>query len=511
MEIYYNIKELSKIYYLLDRNMNKEAEEKINEYILKHPEDTLGYVAKAELLLNTNKPEEALNEIIKYKFKIEHGYNRLERVTALYGKILIALGRDEDGLKQFYRLIEEYKNNGYEGVSLGQRELIRYYMSKENFDKVLEVCNMLPKNPEVYYRQGLALAAMGRFKKAVESYEKIESLKCFTNSFRSHYYYNYAKSLLNIGEIDKAYLYFEKCLQFKNDLYDRACYYMGFIHFNKKQYAATINFANRIINNHHGYDSFGYSLLIEVMMQTNQFDEIEELIKLMPSEYWRSYYTARLCFAKKEYEKAEKLLCTMLSTSTKNFNENMDEYIKCKYRLGKYEETLYTIENLKEQGYEPSAGVRAIETYLNAEKYRLYELPYRIKQVRDYDREFAIHYTAERFGQEDNLTTLNNDDIRLLFTRAEKAIADCEGKADGLYDKYLCYYKKVGKERGKENKESLNYLEVVTVPNTKEIIFAYPKIGVNEPLRKNNFQTEKVLAKKCKYIGVCDKKMKNMN
>ena len=32
------------------------------------------------------------------------------------------------------------------------------------------------------------------------------------------------------------------------------------------------------------------------------------------------------------------------------------------------------------------------------------------------------------------------------------------------------------------------------------------KIGVNEPLRKNNFQTEKVLAKKCKYIGVCDKK-----
>jgi regulator of RNase E activity RraB len=226
----------------------------------------------------------------------------------------------------------------------------------------------------------------------------------------------------------------------------------------------------------------------------------------MPSEYWRSYYSARLCFAKKKYEKAEKLLCTLLSTSSKNFNENMDEYIKCKYRLGKDEETLYIIENLKEQGYEPSAGVRAIETYLNAEKYRKYELPYRIKQVRDYDREFAIHYTTERFEQEDNLTTLNNDDIRLLFSRAEKAIANCEGKADGLYDKYLCYYKKVGKERGKENKESLNYLEVVTVPDTKEIIFAYPKIGVNEPLRKNNYQNEKVLAKKCKYIGVCDKK-----
>jgi hypothetical protein len=148
---------------------------------------------------------------------------------------------------------------------------------------------------------------------------------------------------------------------------------MGFIHFNKKQYAETIKFANRIINNKHGYDSFGYSLLIEVMMQTNQFDEVEELIKLMPSEYWRSYYSARLCFAKKKYEKAEKLLCTLLSTSSKNFNENMDEYIKCKYRLGKDEETLYIIENLKEQGYEQSAGVRAIETYLNAEKYRKYE------------------------------------------------------------------------------------------------------------------------------------------
>lgn len=498
-----NMDELSKIYSLLDSNNYNGLIEKINDYIKKYPEDTLGHVVKAEYYYYNGCPNDALEEVIKYKHEKEHGFDKLERVGSLYGNILIALGREDEGLKQLNRAMEEHKNKGINTPSFAQREIIQYYMDRNEYDMALDICDYLPKNDEIYYRQGKIFMYKGDFKRAVESFSKVRNASTGSDTYKSHYYFYYAKSCLYTGDSKEAMKYFQLCLKYKNDLYDRVCYYIGCLYFRDKKYSTAINFAKRIIKSDE-YKNYSYSLLTEIMMKIYRYDKAEEYANLIDDSFWKDHYLSQIHFAKKDYEKAEEKICNLLSNSSKEFNDHINYYIKCKFRLKKYDEVLYIIDCLRGQGYIPSQEIRKIELYLKSDKYDVYDLPYKVKQVLNYDKDSAIKFHEAIYNDKEALTHLNDHDIEKVMDKVKSGIEEVDGIADGLYDKYLCYYKRVGKTKEQMGtRDNTNYVEVITSPDTKDIIHMYPIDGVEGPLKTDNFQRNKVLLKKDKYIGKC--------
>ena len=141
---------------------------------------------------------------------------------------------------------------------------------------------------------------------------------------------------------------------------------------------------------------------------------------------------------------------------------------------------------------------------MKSDKYDKYDLPYKVKQVLNYDKDSAIKFHEAIYNDKEALAHLNDPDIEKIMDKVKSGIKKVDGIADGLYDKYLCYYKRVGKTKEQMGtRDNTNYLEVITSPDTKDIIHMYPIDGVEGPLKTDNFQRDKVLLKKNKYIGKC--------
>ena len=122
-------------------------------------------------------------------------------------------------------------------------------------------------------------------------------------------------------------------------------------------------------------------------------------------------------------------------------------------------------------------------------------LTYRNKQILDYDEESAINHIIERHFNGQDKSNFNKElDPYQLFMEAKTMLAP-ENKVKYLAynDVYLIPYSNIG-EYGEE------YLQVVTLPNTRDIITMYPLITDISAEDEDTIETKKKLSKKFKNI-----------
>lgn len=127
--------------------------------------------------------------------------------------------------------------------------------------------------------------------------------------------------------------------------------------------------------------------------------------------------------------------------------------------------------------------------------YKRVQLTYRNKQILDYDEERAIEHIIERhYNNEDKANFNKSLDPYQLFMEAKSMLAP-ENKVKGLSynDIYVIPYSNIG-EYGEE------YLQVVTLPNSRNIITMYPLITGISAEDENAIETKKKLSKRFKDV-----------
>lgn len=127
--------------------------------------------------------------------------------------------------------------------------------------------------------------------------------------------------------------------------------------------------------------------------------------------------------------------------------------------------------------------------------YKRVQLTYRNKQILDYDEERAIEHIIERhYNNEDKANFNKSLDPYQLFMEAKSMLAK-ENKVKGLSynDIYVIPYSNIG-EYGEE------YLQVVTLPNSRNIITMYPLITGISAEDEDAIETKKKLSKRFKDV-----------
>ena len=183
---------------------------------------------------------------------------------------------------------------------------------------------------------------------------------------------------------------------------------------------------------------------------------------------------------------------------------NRDEYAyrllaMMEFKNGNYLEALKIINSeLKNNREVDEKLILALSKELNVffdYDYNDISLVYRNKQILDYDEESTINHIIERHFNGIEKSNFNkNLDPYMLFNEAKTMLAK-ENKVKNLAfnDIYIIPYSNIG-EYGEE------YLKVVTLPNTKNIITMHPLITDMDVEDEDVIETKKKLSKKFKDI-----------
>ena len=106
---------------------------------------------------------------------------------------------------------------------------------------------------------------------------------------------------------------------------------------------------------------------------------------------------------------------------------------------------------------------------------------YSAKQVYSYSIDEAINHIISHHVIDSRMSQFNDMDIRRIYEEVYKKINVREAVPDTYFDKHIFYYKDIGISvpEGYEETESINQLQVITLPGTKDILTMYPRKGTD--------------------------------
>ena len=265
----------------------------------------------------------------------------------------------------------------------------------------------------------------------------------------------------------------------------KALAFLGHIACNRFNYNLAIKYGEEIVK-HKSFTSHGNELLARAYTETQAFDQAQESVNGINDYYWQNFRLARLYYAKKDYKNAELIFCKLLNCNVeKFFDENLNYYILCKFRQGKYEEASYIIDCVEEQGIIPTKDMDLIRVYissLNRERLDKSKLSYSGKQVYSYDKDKAIHHIIDHHVVDSRMSEFNDVDIRRIYNEVYKKLCIANAVPDTYFDKHVIYYKDIGMSipnKDEDSSEVINQLEVITLPCTKDILTMYPRKGTD--------------------------------
>ena len=430
-------------------------------YILRklYTEEPFDNIIKFELARVLIRFEDTLNEGRNYLLELLlHTSNRSYAMLEL-GKLEARLGNYEEAKSYFTDLIYlGGQSKTYATLELGKLEASvgNYEEAKSYFTNLI----YLNGRDKAY-----AMLELGRLEARVGNYEEAKSY--FTN-------------LIYLNGRDKAYAMLELGkLEASVGNYEEA----------KTCFTDLINFGGR---------DKAYAML--------------ELGKLEASV--GNYEEAKICFTDlinlggrdKAYAMLE---LGKLEASVGNYEEAKS----CFNELLETSDWIYGVENLlylsiKEENYEEASQL--LNTIYNANliednqlsniiyylKYKLNLLTendkkknrnYFCSQLLDYSREEAINHIKAHFDENEfkNIHSifLETIDIEDIFPSIERHISEASPEQLGFIDKYKI---DCGDVVGISNSIETSCVEVITFPNTKDIVTMYPVIGIKKKNLKND-------------------------
>lgn len=457
--------------YMSEHNLSKAK-----EYFLKNVEDDSDnkYYSMYEIgMIEKNKYN--YKEALKYFDEIIN-INCSNKCYALLekAKIYKELERYNESEEILLRIINDEDKNYQYAIE----EIIELYIETNNISKARSYLEKLKSFNSTRYKmlEGKILKEEKSFKKAKEIFEEIKP----PNK-------NYNKAQYELALMEFNLLNYEESLKILNRL----------------KYNETILFSKRIFLYIDNYLSLG--------MPEKALEYIEKLKKfgyIYRDNYY--YFIGKVEMLNKNYELAYKYYSKVTPARINTYNGAKLQKVFCLIKQEKITEAYKDFKEFQDikMKDEYDKLTHTMLVYFNKElnlNMNIKSEMYVEKMIENYDLEKVIkHISKHKYYDSKKLkhsTFIDGIDINELLKYAYENI----GEENYIYNNFTdCYIIRCDKI-GIENEKNLNYLKVITLPNTKKIVTLYPsdKMNLSNTLEETE-QKEKV--KKISQIEKFNKK-----
>lgn len=468
---YYDMTLINNIKYeLSNKNFNK-AQELINAYQEKYPDDIMGIVCRARLLKNKKSIRKALN-LLEYHMndKFHSTYVELEFYRE-YASLLEINNREEEAEKAYIHSTEISDNS-----VISTLDLARFYLNEKDFEKAEESLNKCKKLDDT---QILILKAEILYKeeKYEESSELLKTIddKSIKRKIRNEKYEYLALNYYKLNNIEYALKYINcinskdaSMLVIKNKLLSKI----------KTNNDVTKTPNNKRVNR----------LLFKNYMGCYNFKEAKRLVDSIKDESEKLYYYGRLKLLSRNFNEAEKLFCKSLFDAQGEVFEHDIAYLALTYlRLNELDNLKTLLNHAENEINEFNADDRMIiaNTKLllkkkDNHKVDFNNLSYASKQIYNYSKKSAIKHIYEHhvIGFLDKALFDEGTNVEELIDRAREKILDMKPLTDDFFDRYYITL------------DDTN-IEVITNMSKKQIITMYPVNFVPENIEENKKEDTK--------------------
>ena len=294
-------------------------------------------------------------------------------------------------------------------------------------------------------------------------------------------------ALYKLDKWDEALIYLSNACSIKTrDTYFLAAVDMIRIYFIKLQIEDAINLCEELKKN---CDSKYYlrivdELLAKAYIKKNDYSKaVDQYKNIETSEEKKNMNLGKIELYKGNFEKAEEYFSDFdINTNVKENYDNLSKLALIKFRLGKYDEVLEILDKfdenmdkfeIRQMKYE----FRRMRLYIN--KVRNEEFgdieTYSEKQITAYDIDAAIDHVVDHHYINVKTSKFNDEiNIERLFNEIKEQLDSEKVMYDSVFDKYILKYPYVGVNI---NGENIHQLQVLTLPNSKDIITMYPCDG----------------------------------
>ena len=489
---YYDFESIKRIEEFVLTGNEFKAYREIRDYLERYPDDNLGHILHAEVLLAIGKVDEALEEVELYINKPLHGRMGLTTAYTTYGNILLQLGRDQEGVKALKRAMKECEENKAKGISVARNKLINYFIKNKNYEAALEYCKGFEYSLQIKLKKAHIMNLLNKSNRALDILNTIREHELESKILKGQYNYNYGKAYYDIKDYDSAIEYLEKCTDEDTDLFYKAQTILGKIDIYKFKAGDAVKRGLRIIEDDR-FSSGGYQLLAEAYLELNDFEQAHEAAEKIKYYYWKNFTLAHIYYAERKFEEAEKHICRVLMCNTDmRFEENVTLYLLCILRQGKIDNARYVMKWLDAQCLN-THDFAIVKTYfdkIDGVEHNPSEMVYGNRQVYDFSRDKAIGHIKRHHFVESCTTVFHEDNIEEMYQYAQGIINPETGIPTNYFDKHVIEYKNVGKTAD-EDEERINQLEVITLPDTKDILTMYPRKGTDAFLDEKDIPDNK--------------------
>ena len=496
---YYDQYRINNINNLICARKFDKANMEIDEYKKLFPKDDYINICEAKLLSYMKRYDEAL-EILR--FMIDSGIKReyvYSSAVLTLADILKIKGNYEEAILYYQKCINIHDSSSTYAII----KVIGLYLNIGEWDKALRFVNDLPTNmhdPMIEIKKAEIYYTSGHNKKALNILNNISDSKLDSENLQ-HKYYLICKINYLESNHDKVLEYINNCFTTKNKYYWKAYVILAKIKCLNSKEEEAIEMCENVIKLYPLTDA--KKALVKIYIKLGMLDEVYDNIERFwgknKDEYLYNYFYGRLYLLKKDYINAEKCLEKAKSNGhPKSSDDELNYYIMVtKFRLKKYGEVKEMIDNFtniihgKDLRFHVINDVNMMRAIINNDYTRE---SYNINQIQDYSKELALehvlssHYYTGDFNSEIFQT---ENDVVDLFNNIEKDLDDNKKIVRGFCDSYIIYYEKVGYNIN----SMINFIEVICIPDTHNIITMYPTTKYRESFEmkvKNNTKSRRL-------------------
>ena len=475
MKKYFDQSRISIIKDLALKKQNEQALTLIDEYRSIYPNDKLIEVYYAKILANQkdlDAAEEILRDVLSDKL---HNKDARQIATTYLAEVLGHNDKLSDSLKYYKEALELCPDKTYKTLESMAYTFLKHRM----YDEALKAINT--KSPDARIDSKLLVEAKIYYKKR-ESFKALELLKRIDDNNISTIQYQtkylqMALIHLYYSDLEDAITCAQKVLKIKNKFYYRAKAVIAQIHFANTEYKEAEEICNSILEK---YDLIeAYDVLTNVYFETGNIQKINETKDKIKMEARKRCIEARLDLLKGNYLDAKnKLELSLKEDNGDNVIEVMFNLLVANFRLKDYESCKSIIFEL-ENNYKNSIPknhkkdidrikltIRIKENKVDPNKVT----GYGDRQIYKYSKEEAINHIITNHKIYDEASFSENIDVRRLFDEVKEKLNE-ENKVHVTFtDIYIIEYPKVGIR----DKDYLNRLQIVCLPDTKNILTMFP-------------------------------------
>lgn len=390
-------------------------------------------------------------------------------------------------------------------------ELAKIYNSLENYEvaelQIKEILNNSTNNTVKEGAYQLLIQIKINNKEFKEAEELLEKFKGKITNLKNTFLLGQLEN--KKGNKLKAYQIFNNILKNNNECKLKAAYELAILEMETNHLDRALELLNLILERRNVQYNESLESKINCLIQMGNFISASEcnneLLDNTKNMNMFNFYNAKIEISKKNYDEALSLLETISKDNLRIYKQMLYKKICILIKKERYKEAYDTFIILKEydcnKNYENKYN--SLEKYLKDKLNQSCDIEpesYVEKLLFNYDYNQVINHIQKH--KEENNNKLNhtifnsNIDIESLYNYVLDNLNDDNFVINSFIDVYILEYPNVGSD----NNKILNYLKVITLPNSKKIITMYPYDKyVNESYIKPKNEKTKTLSRIDKF------------